>query len=56
AGRLDDPGRRKLYQTSGYFLNYFGLEQLAELPLLHAAAQPSETTADEATGDLFLQA
>lgn len=55
AGRLDEPGRPKLYQTSDYFLDYFGLEQLAELPPLPAAAQPSETTADEATGDLFLQ-
>lgn len=54
AGRLDEPGRPKLYRTSAYFLDYFGLQQLSDLPPLPEAALPS---ADESTdGDLFLQA
>lgn len=53
AGRLDEPGRPKIYRTSDYFLDYFGLKQLADLPPLPDAALPSETN-DE--GDLFLQA
>lgn len=56
AGRLDEPGRPKLYRTSDYFLDYFGLQQLADLPPLPAAATPSEATTDEDGGDLFLQA
>lgn len=53
AGRLDEPGRPKIYRTSDYFLDYFGLKRLADLPPLPDAARPSETD-DE--GDLFLQA
>ncbi len=55
AGRLDEPGRPKLYRTTAYFLDYFGLKQLTDLPPLPAAANPSEAT-DEEGGDLFLQA
>jgi len=55
AGRLDEPGRPKLYRTSAYFLDYFGLKQLTELPPLPAAANPSEQD-DGDGGDLFLQA
>ncbi|MFD1549204.1 SMC-Scp complex subunit ScpB [Levilactobacillus fuyuanensis] len=55
AGRLDEPGRPKLYRTSAYFLDYFGLKQLTELPPLPAAANPSEQ-GDGDGGDLFLQA
>ncbi|MDT6980545.1 SMC-Scp complex subunit ScpB [Levilactobacillus zymae] len=53
AGRLDEPGRPKIYRTSDYFLDYFGLKQLSDLPPLPEAATPSETDDD---GDLFLQA
>lgn len=31
-GRKDAPGRPILYRTSDYFLNYFGLKSLDELP------------------------
>lgn len=55
AGRLDEPGRPKLYRTSAYFLDYFGLKQLNDLPPLPAAANPSEQD-DGDGGDLFLQA
>ncbi len=55
AGRLDEPGRPKLYRTSAYFLDYFGLKQLTDLPPLPAAANPSEQD-DGDGGDLFLQA
>ncbi len=53
-GRLDEPGRPKVYRTSDYFLDYFGLKQLSDLPPLPAAATTSESTGDG--GDLFLQA
>lgn len=55
AGRLDEPGRPKVYQTSAYFLDYFGLTKLDELPPLPAASTPSEPTQGD-DGDLFLQA
>lgn len=55
AGRLDEPGRPKLYRTSAYFLDYFGLKQLTDLPPLPAAANPSEQDEGDG-GDLFLQA
>ena len=32
AGRLDSPGRPKLYKTTAYFMDYFGLESLDALP------------------------
>ena len=32
AGRLETPGRPKLYKTTAYFLDYFGLESLDALP------------------------
>lgn len=31
-GRVDGPGRAILYGTSTYFMNYFGLKDLTELP------------------------
>ncbi|GEO73632.1 segregation and condensation protein B [Levilactobacillus namurensis] len=55
AGRLDEPGRPKLYRTSAYFLDYFGLQQLTDLPPLPAAATP-DPDGDHPDGDLFLQA
>lgn len=32
AGRLEAPGRPKLYKTTAYFMDYFGLESLDALP------------------------
>lgn len=32
AGRLETPGRPKLYKTTEYFMDYFGLESLDALP------------------------
>lgn len=32
AGRMDSPGRPKLYRTTNYFMDYFGLESLEKLP------------------------
>ncbi|MCQ9209870.1 SMC-Scp complex subunit ScpB [Granulicatella seriolae] len=32
AGRVESPGRPKLYKTSKYFLDYMGLESLEQLP------------------------
>ncbi|NLR08551.1 MULTISPECIES: SMC-Scp complex subunit ScpB [Lactobacillaceae] len=55
AGRLDEPGRPKVYRTTAYFLDYFGLKQLTALPPLPAAVNPSEQD-DGDGGDLFLQA
>ena len=31
-GRVEGPGRPILYGTTGYFLDYFGLKSLEELP------------------------
>ncbi|GMC04709.1 hypothetical protein K4E_22770 [Enterococcus thailandicus] len=31
-GRVEGPGRPILYGTTGYFLDYFGLKDLTELP------------------------
>lgn len=56
AGRLDEPGRPKVYRTSDYFLDYFGLKQLADLPPLPAAAKPDATDEETPNGDLFLKA
>lgn len=52
-GRLNAPGRPFLYVTSSYFLNYFGLTDLDQLPPLE---QQTELAPEELTGDLFLQA
>lgn len=32
AGRMDSPGRPKLYRTTNYFMDYFGLASLDNLP------------------------
>lgn len=52
-GRLDAPGRPFLYATSNYFLDYFGLTALDQLPPL---SEQSEIDPQELSGDLFLQA
>lgn len=35
-GRVDGPGRAILYGTTDYFMDYFGLKSLAELPDIEA--------------------
>lgn len=52
-GRKEVPGRPILYGTSDYFLDYFGLKSLAELPKLQ---EPAEADAENAAGvDLFFK-
>lgn len=49
-GRAEGTGRAILYGTTGEFLNYFGLKNLDELPVL-----PEEAGADaDDDGDLFM--
>ncbi len=55
AGRLDEPGRPKLYRTSAYFLDYFGLEEITDLPPLPAAATTGDQAGEDG-GDIFLKA
>jgi len=52
SGRKKGPGRPKLYQTTDYFMDYFGLKQLADLPPLPATQTPSDA---EQNSDLFLK-
>lgn len=52
-GRLDAPGRPFQYVTTAAFLDYFGLTSLADLPPL---PDQDDLTADDMTGDLFLEA
>lgn len=53
-GRKNEPGRPIIYGTSNYFLNYFGLKKLSDLPQLAKQDIPTDET--EMTGDLFLAA
>lgn len=53
-GRKNEPGRPIIYGTSNYFLNYFGLKSLTELPQLTDQDNLIDNT--EMTGDLFLAA
>lgn len=48
-GRVDGPGRAILYGTSAYFMNYFGLKDLTELPDLEVMS----ADLDEPIQDLF---
>jgi len=41
-GRKDEPGRPLLYGTTSYFLEFFGLPSLAELPTLREHAELSD--------------
>lgn len=43
-GRIDGPGRPVLYGVTDYFLNYFGLESLDDLPPIEELALNSQTT------------
>jgi len=52
-GRKNAPGRPILYGTSAFFMDYFGLKSLADLPPLPTAATPTDTTATNQ--DLFAQ-
>lgn len=49
-GRVDGPGRAILYGTTEYFMNYFGIKNLTELPDLE---QMSADLADDSKFDLF---
>lgn len=51
-GRKNAPGRPILYGTSAFFMDYFGLKSLAELPAL-TTPQIEQTT--ETNQDLFAQ-
>lgn len=49
-GRIDGPGRAILYGTTAYFMDYFGLKSLEELPDIQ---QMEEEIAEELPLDLF---
>lgn len=51
-GRKNEPGRPILYQTSSYFLDYFGLKNIEQLPRITNELDAKE----ELSGDLFLTA
>lgn len=53
-GRKNEPGRPIMYGTSSYFLDYFGLANIAELPPLAEAAVLDDE--QSLSGDLFLNA
>lgn len=48
-GRLDKPGRPLLYGTTSFFLDYFGINSIEELPELMEEDEEDE----EETSDLF---
>ena len=50
-GRLEVPGRPFRYVTTPAFLDYFGLQSLADLPPLQ-----TDLTEDDLDGDVFLRA
>lgn len=53
-GRKDAPGRPILYGTSTYFLDYFGLESLDELPPLEQLVLDADVDGSEGgTADLY---
>lgn len=49
-GREEGPGRPILYGTTAYFMDYFGLKSLAELPDIQ---QMEEDLADDSAYDLY---
>ncbi len=52
-GRVDGPGRAILYGTTEYFMDYFGLKSLAELPDIQSMEDELE---EDAPFDLFTTA
>ncbi|WP_159721895.1 SMC-Scp complex subunit ScpB [Enterococcus sp. CSURQ0835] len=50
-GRVDGPGRAILYGTTDYFMDYFGLKDLSELPDVQQMEE--DLAEDEAPLDLF---
>ncbi|WP_417466437.1 SMC-Scp complex subunit ScpB [Loigolactobacillus coryniformis] len=51
-GRKNAPGRPILYGTSAFFMDYFGLKSMAELPPVPEADVPTTATTNQ---DLFAQ-
>lgn len=51
-GRVDGPGRAILYGTTSYFMDYFGLKRLDELPDIQ---QMEDEIAEELPLDLFYE-
>lgn len=47
-GRSDTPGRPLLYRTSGKFMNYFGLNDLNDLPKLKEFATDENQIGEQA--------
>lgn len=47
AGRADTPGKPLIYKTSPFFMEYFGLKSVEDLP------KPKELAADEESVDAF---
>ena len=45
-GRLDTPGRPVIYETTDYFLNYFGLKKIQDLPPLAELEEPTLKESD----------
>lgn len=52
SGRNNTPGRPFLYRTTRYFMNYFGLKNLTDLPDIEELEKVNE---DESTSDLFFE-
>lgn len=50
-GRVEGPGRAILYGTSGYFMDYFGLKDMEELPDVQKMEE--DLADEEETLDLF---
>lgn len=50
-GRVDGPGRAILYGTTDYFMDYFGLKELSELP--DVQQMEADLAEDETPLDLF---
>lgn len=51
-GRVDGPGRAMLFGTSHYFMNYFGLEALTDLPSI---VEMEAEIDNEIPSDLFFE-
>ena len=51
-GRVEGPGRAKLYGTTQYFLDYFGLKTIKELPEIEELENKAEEVIPQ---DLFFE-